>query len=324
MLDSLTRRIPPRVRSFGVLLRTAWYEYERDYARYFAVAMVYYAVISIVPFLLLLFGILGLLLRFSDAAATLEQQLLALVDRTLGTPLSMTFEQILGRVEDQSTVATVVSLIGLLVTASKLFTQLRLTFRAIWKFAPPLISGGVIGSLRTAVVQKAFGYVTVVLAGVLLLAAHVLFASVQWVTGLFDAYPILDSAAGLLLATISPAIVVGLTFAMLFLVLPPVRLRWRHIRLATVLSTVAWVIGTESLLLFGSYIGHTKSAATAAGGLFALMLWINVLAQVLFYGAELCKVVYGQGAGEKWAEGRGQGAGDGGSAGHASGRPLPR
>ena len=42
---------------FG-LLRTAWQEYERDHARYFAGAMVYYALVSLLPLLLLLLAAL--------------------------------------------------------------------------------------------------------------------------------------------------------------------------------------------------------------------------------------------------------------------------
>ncbi len=66
------------------LLRAAWSEYERDFAKYFAGAMVYYALVSIVPLLLLVLATLGLLLRFSDAASRAEQQVLQTVQNSLG------------------------------------------------------------------------------------------------------------------------------------------------------------------------------------------------------------------------------------------------
>ena len=50
------------------LLRTAWLEYKNDRASYFATAMIYYALVSLVPILLLLMAALGLLLRFSPVA----------------------------------------------------------------------------------------------------------------------------------------------------------------------------------------------------------------------------------------------------------------
>ena len=56
------------------LLRTSWEEFERDHARYFAAAMVYYLLVSVVPLLLVLLAVLGLMLRFSTYAAAAEQQ----------------------------------------------------------------------------------------------------------------------------------------------------------------------------------------------------------------------------------------------------------
>ena len=56
------------------LLRAAWQEYERDHARYFAGAMVYYALISLVPLVLLVLAVLGLLLRYTEFAARASLQ----------------------------------------------------------------------------------------------------------------------------------------------------------------------------------------------------------------------------------------------------------
>ena len=43
----MPKRMPRRVREFGNLLLSTRAEYERDHARYFAVAMVYYAFVSL-------------------------------------------------------------------------------------------------------------------------------------------------------------------------------------------------------------------------------------------------------------------------------------
>src|SRR5262245_2932240 len=45
--------IAQRGRALMRLLRGAWREYQQDYAKYFAGAMVYYALVSLVPILLL-------------------------------------------------------------------------------------------------------------------------------------------------------------------------------------------------------------------------------------------------------------------------------
>ena len=126
-----------RGRAFIGLLRTAWRQYELDHAGYFASAMVYYALVSLVPLLLLLLAVLGLLLRYSELAAAAEQQVLRTIESSVGTSLAATIEQSLAQLEEESLLATAVGLAGLLLTASVLFRQLRLSFRAIWGYAPP-------------------------------------------------------------------------------------------------------------------------------------------------------------------------------------------
>src|SRR5262245_10160257 len=73
------------VHSLVTLLRTAWVEYENDRANYFAAAMIYYALVSMVPILLLLTAALGLLLRFSPIALEVQQNLLIRIEAGFGT-----------------------------------------------------------------------------------------------------------------------------------------------------------------------------------------------------------------------------------------------
>src|SRR5688572_16256998 len=110
------------------LMRSAWQEYERDYARYYAAAMVFYALITLMPLLMLLLGGLGLLLRHSDFAASTAQQLLQVIEAGFGAQLRETAELLSEGLQQGSTVATAVSLIGLLLTTSKLIHHLRMTF----------------------------------------------------------------------------------------------------------------------------------------------------------------------------------------------------
>lgn len=164
------------------VLRIAWKEYQRDYARYFGGAMVYYALVSMVPLVLLALAILGLLLRSSDLAATAAQQVLYTVESNFGMPLRVTIEELLQRLQQGSGVATVVSLVGLLLTSSVLFKHLRMTFRAIWKFAPPLASGPLRVVVRTKFLERVIAFVMVLSGGALLLLVFVLIAAVHWLS----------------------------------------------------------------------------------------------------------------------------------------------
>ena len=271
------------------LLRAAWSEYERDFAKYFAGAMVYYALVSIVPLLLLVLATLGLLLRFSDAASLAEQRVLQTVQSSLGPEMQVAIDGLLDRLREGSIVAIVVSVIGMLITASALFRHLRLTFRALWKHQPPLVSGSVRVAVRETLLEQAMSFLMVLSAGALLLLTLVFIAIVNWLSGLFSELPHFSDTIGWLLALPIPLALAMVTFALLFKFLPPVPLAWREVWLAAVLCAIAWIIGADLLALYASF--GDNSAYGAIGGLLVVMVWMKFVSQVLFYGAEICKVV---------------------------------
>ena len=273
-----------RGRTLLRLLSAAWREYERDYARYFASAMVYYALLSLVPLLLLLLGALGLLIRLSDAAAAVEAQALTAISATFGPDLRDVIEQLLDGLERQSLIATVISLLGLVWSASLVMRHLRMSFRAIWKIPPPLVSGPLPVVIRSVVLEKAIAF-GMLLAGVLLaLKAVALLALFDWLmSSLFTGWRIAIPAT---------LVFVPVTFAFLFRHLPPFRLPWRHVVLSTLLCSTALLLGIEALALYGALVGRNLSVYGAVGSVLVVMLWLNLVAQGLFLGAELCKVSY--------------------------------
>jgi membrane protein len=279
-----------RINALSSLLREAWQEYERDHARYLATAMVYYALISLVPVLLLLLALLGLLLRFSDAAVAAERQLRATIDASLGTHVGIAIQRLFDQLQNESIVTGLVSLLTLMLTASALFRHLRLSFRAIWKYTPPLVAGPAHVALRATFVQWAVAYLMVLAGGLMLVVALAAITITQWVSGLLIRLPLFNIIPAWVMALPSSVILVGLTFFLLFKYLPPRPLAWRHVWLATTLCTMAYIVGAELLALFGAVFRRSPKALGAFGGLLALMLWCNVVSQLLFYGAEVCKV----------------------------------
>jgi uncharacterized BrkB/YihY/UPF0761 family membrane protein len=176
-----------------------------------------------------------------------------------------------------------VSLVGLLVTASVLVGHLQISFRAIWKY-PPIFSGPLHFAILRMVAQKVLAFALVVAGGAVLVMAFVLIASVNWL--------MTERSAGDWLILIpSSLVMVPLTFALLFRFFPPRPVPWRHVWISALLCGVAWLAVTELLALSGTFLGKNLGAYGAVGTLLAAMLWINIVSQCLFYGAELCKVI---------------------------------
>jgi membrane protein len=267
----------------------AWVEYERDRGRYLAAAIVYYAMVSLIPLCLLLLATLGLLLRVSSIAAAMQEQMLLRIEASFGSQLRDTIGQLLNTLKRESVVASAISLLGLMLTASILFHHLRMTFRVIWKYQPPLIAGPVRVVVRETILEKLISFVMVLSAGILLFVALVLVSVTQWLNRLLGRLS-LPSQTGWLLTALTSLIIAAITFAPLLKFMPPVRLRWRDIWFAVLLCSFAWVVTTELLALYAAFFGSGHSAYGVVGGILALMVSMNIVSQVLFYGAELCKV----------------------------------
>lgn len=273
------------------LLRSAWQEFERDYARYYAAAMVFYALIALVPLLLLLLGVLGLVLRHSDFAAATAQQLLQAVEAGFGTPVRETVERLSEQLQQGSVVATIVSLAGLLLAGSKLFHHLRMTFRAIWGYESPLVAGPLARVAWQTFLEKSKSFLVLLASGTVLVLAFLLDGAMHWVALRTSRLPWLGEPAGTFLAVATLLLLVPSTFALLFRYLPPARLQWRHVWLAAALCGAVWLAGFELFALYEASLGRKFGAYGALGGLLVAMIWMNVVAQMLFVGAELCKVV---------------------------------
>jgi membrane protein len=273
------------------LLRTAWFEYQSDRAGYFATAMIYYALVSMIPIFLLLMAALGLLLRFSPIALEVQQKMLIRIESHFGAQLPLTIKQLLNAVQRDSIIATVIGLVGILLAASVLFKHLRLAFRAIWKHKPPLVSGSMSVAVRETILERVIASVMVLGGGGLLLIALALLVAAKRLSRLLDSLALHGQTTGWFITTISSLIITAITFALLFKFLPPIVVRWRDVWLATLLCSLTCVAAGEFLSLYGFFFEKNPNAYGAIGALLAVLLWMKAVSQVLFFGGELCKVV---------------------------------
>jgi len=80
-----------------------------------------------------------------------------------------------------------------------------------------------------------------------------------------------------------------LLFAMIFKVLPDVKIPWRAVWIGAFVTAVLFNFGK---FLIGLYLGRSSMVSIygAAGSFIILLLWVYYSAQILFFGAEFTKV----------------------------------
>lgn len=80
--------------------------------------------------------------------------------------------------------------------------------------------------------------------------------------------------------------VISTSIAMIFKILPDVRLRWRDMWRGAFVTAVLFVVGQSVISL---YLTRTAPASMygAAGSLVVVMLWVYYTSLILFFGAAL-------------------------------------
>jgi membrane protein len=242
-------------------------------------AIAYYTVFSLAPLLILAIGLAGSV--FGEKAA--RGEIGELLQSSVGREVADAIQALLDSAHNSShgVVAAVLSIATMLFGASATFTQLQAALNAIWEVDAQR-SGGWIGMIR----ERAFSFLTVLGTGILLLASLLLSTSLsamnQWL-GLAGVSSILWLWQ--LLYNCFSFAVVSVFFAMLYKLLPDVRILWREVWLGAAVTALLFTIGKY---LLGLYLAHggIASAFGAGGSIVLILLWVYYSAQIFLLGAE--------------------------------------
>lgn len=247
-----------------------------------AAAVSFYTLFSLAPITIIAITVAGMFFGKEIAGAELQKQITALVG-----PASAELVQAAAKAsetEQTSAVSTVIGAGLLLFGATTVFGQLQESLNQIWGVrTKPSKSGWV-----PLIVQRLLSLAMVLTIGFLLLVSLILTTALTSVVGHFG-QALAGSATLLHVADIGISIVIITTlFALLFKVLPDVRLRWRDVWLGAAITSVLFTIGRYLIAL---YLGHSTVASIygTAGSLVALLIWVYYSCAILFFGVEFTR-----------------------------------
>ncbi len=268
------RRLPKNI--FELIKDTviAW---QRDKASRLAAALAYYAIFSIAPLLIVLIGITGLV--FGERAA--RDEIAYQIEGFVGPELAAVIQMMIANLNSAPS-GIAASLIGLgtiLIGASGLFNHVQGALNTIWH-APPRSGRPVLKYLEQRLLHFAmvFGVGALLLLG---LFADVVLAALIKTFGL--------SGGAQLRSSLFSLAMVLLLFAVIYKVLPDVKIAWKDVIVGAVVTALLFTVGKVGI---GLYMGRSGvgSAYGAAGSLVALLVWIYYSAQIFLLGAEFTHV----------------------------------
>ena len=263
-----------------------WYE---DRAQRMGAALAYYTIFALTPGLVIVMALAGLLL-----GAAAESRIIGQIHDLIGEQGAKAIEATVrsARATRPGTTAIGLALVTLVFGLWGVFGELQDSLNTIWGVTPK--PGR---RVRDIVKERFWSFAMVVGTGFLLLVSLVVTAWLAAV-GTYVSYLLPAPAFALeaLNSVISLAVITG-AFALIFKLLPDVRMAWRDVWLGAAVTSLLFTIGKS---LIGLYLGKSAvaSAYGAAGSLVIIVVWVYYSAQILLFGAEFTKV---------WTKRRGSG-----------------
>lgn len=170
--------------------------------------------------------------------------------------------------------------------ATNVFAELQDSLNTIWEVAPRPGAAAIWDFVR----QRILSFAMVMAICFLLLVSLVFSAALEALQSYFASTWVEQSARVWKLANNGASfVVVTLLFALMFKVLPDVKLRWRDVFIGAVLTAALFTAGRH---LIGAYLGRVGVGERygASRSLVALLVWVYYSAQILLLGAEFTKV----------------------------------
>jgi len=263
-------------RGFTLLGCAARY-WSADNASTTGAALAFYCAFSIAPLLVILLTIAGFVVSENAVYGQIGAQLTTLFGPATARIL---LEAVQSAGHKQGLIATLVSVVSLLVGATTVLAALQAALEVMWR-SEVLASTGVWGWVRTRLLS--FGFILAL--GFLLLVSLTLSTSLAnlraWIA---TRYPTFVAVIGALDLLLSICLVAAL-FTLIYRYMPTRRLPWRQVFLGGLLTAVLFNIGRWAVSLYLAY--STQPSAFGAASSFAtLLLWLYYTSQIFLFGAE--------------------------------------
>jgi membrane protein len=245
-------------------------------------ALAFYTLSSLAPLLVILIAIIGAV--FGEEAA--RGEISARLGSWIGSDAARSVEAAVrrSRVVEAGVTPTVMGVAALLFASTTVFVQMQASLNHFWGVtAKPSRSG-----LVVFVTSRLASLGLVLVIGFLLLTSFVVTMAVGALLRFAEEWvPVPALVVAATDASLSLLVAAGL-FAMIFKILPDVRLQWRDMWFGALLTATLFVIGQSGISL---YLTRTATGSTfgAAGSLVMVLLWVYYSALILFFGASLTR-----------------------------------
>lgn len=242
----------------------------------------YYAIFSIPALLVIIIACAGIFFGKEAVQGEISQQ----VSAAMGNETADQVEEIVANASEKkdSIIATIISIITLIIGATAVFAQLQVSLNLIWEVKVTAKKMW-LKNLK----DRLFSFGLIVSIGFLLLVSLLMTAALSafgdWIKGHL---PDIMLYVFFLLNFLISFGVITVLFALMFKILPDAIINWKDVWIGAMVTALLFILGKFGL---GIYFGKAEPGSTygAAGSIILIMLWVSYSCMIVFFGAEFTK-----------------------------------
>jgi membrane protein len=280
-----------RWRDIGKLLARTFKEWnEEDPFRHSAI-IAFYAIFSLPALIIIVVNITG----YFVGEQAVEGEISGVISEMIGKEAAQVIENMVAShyEQDAGTLAAIIGIGTLLFGATSMFVQLQKSLNDMWgvRENPKL-------GLKKLIIDRITSLGIILMIGFLLLISFMLTSLLSILSDwIMKFIPEVILYVTLVFNFVLAFAVVTVLFALIFKVLPDVRIRWKTVWIGAIITAILFEIGKFALSLYFG-IAEPGTAFGVAGSFILILLWISYSCLILFFGAEFTKVFaeeYGHG-----------------------------
>jgi membrane protein len=242
----------------------------------------YYAIFSLPALLILVINIAGFFFGKEAVTNEVSQQ----IEDAMGVDTAESVNSMILKASETKAgiISSIIAIVTLILGATGVFVQLQANLNQIWdvKQKP---NAGFVAALK----NRLFSFGLVVSIGFLLLVSLVVSSLLAALSHKLESiFPEAIAYLFYALEFIISLTVITLMFALMFKILPDVKIKWKDVAFGSFLTGVLFLLGKYGLSF---YFGKAEPASVygAAGSVVLILLWTSYSSMIVFFGAEFTK-----------------------------------